>query len=407
MTTKPLEAGLLEAKGARPALAGFFVSGLLLSFLGAILPAWGYHYTEKYIQVGNYFVAFNGGLFLTNRIAEWLLVRVGIRWCLIAACVASCAALLELAWFSPPYGAAWRMLGLLVLGGGAGLLHSAIFQAIGPIYRHDRAATVNIAGIFFGLGCLVMALLVAGTYYVYDVPTILMILAAIPGLFALAYGRTVYDAPVIKPPSTSDLLADFRSPMAIQFGILLLVQFANEWSIAGWLAIFVTQRLGINPSTSLFYLALYWVSLLVGRIAAQRVLPATGHGKILFAGAGAALLGCAILSLTDNHFGIVSGILFLGIGFAPVYPLVVEQIGDRFPYYDPVFYHGIFSLAFTGALLAPAGLGYLADAFGVKWIMAAPLVGSTIVFFLLLVLMIESKLAQRGSATILPTENKG
>ncbi len=397
MTTTPQPAGLLEAKGARPALAGFFVTGLLFSFLGAILPAWGYHYNEQYIQVGNYFLAFNVGLFLTNRLAERLLVRVGIGWCLTAACAASCLALLELAWFSPPYSALWRMLGLFFLGGGAGLLHAAIFQAIAPIYRHDRAATVNIAGIFFGLGCLAMALLVAGTYYVYTVPTILVILAVVPGLFAIAYRRTLYDAPVTRPPSTANLLADFTSPMAIQFGVVLLLQFANEWSIAGWLALFVTQRLGINPSTSLFYLALYWVALLVGRIAAQRVLTVVGHAKILFAGAGSALLGCAILSLTDNRFGVVSGILFLGAGFAPVYPLVVEQIGDRFPYYDPVFYHGVFALAFTGALLAPAGLGYLADAVGVKWIMIAPLVGSAIVFFLLLVLMIETRLAKRAT----------
>lgn len=391
----PAESGLLEAKGARPALAGFFVSGLLLSFLGAILPVWGYHYTEQYIQVGNYFVAFNGGLFVSSRLAERLLVRVGIRWCLITSCVASCLAMLWLAWFSPPFPAPYRVAGLLVLGFGAGLLQSAIFQAIGPIYRHDRAATVNIAGIFFGLGCLSMALLVAGTYYVYNVQSILLLIAVIPGFFAVAYRRTVYDAPVIKPPSAAELMADFRSPVAIQFGVLLLLQFANEWSIAGWLALFVIQRLGINPSTSIFYLALYWTALLVGRIVAQRVLVIASHGKILFAGAGSAMLGCAILSLTDNQFGIISGILFVGAGFAPVYPLVVEQIGDKFPYYDPVFYHGIFSLAFTGALLAPAALGYLAAAQGVKSVMILPLIGSSLVFFLLLVLWIESMLAQK------------
>ncbi|BDC52217.1 hypothetical protein F183_A45320 [Bryobacterales bacterium F-183] len=391
----PAEAGLLEAKGTRPALAGFFVSGLLLSFLGAILPVWGYHYTELYIQVGNYFVAFNGGLFLSNRIAERLLLKTGIRWCLIASCVASCLAMLWLAWFSPPHPAPFRLVGLLVLGCGAGLLHSAIFQAIGPIYRHDRAATVNIAGIFFGLGCLTMALLVAGTYYVYNVQSILVLLAVIPGFFAIAYRRTVYDVPVIKPPSMAEVMADFRSPVAIQFGVLLLLQFANEWSIAGWLALFVIQRLGINPSTSLFYLAFYWTALLVGRIVAQRVLAIASHGKILFAGAGSAMLGCAILSLTDNQFGVISGIVFVGAGFAPVYPLVVEQIGDKFPYYDPVFYHGIFSLAFTGALLAPAALGYLAAWQGVKSVMILPLAGSSLVFFLLLVLWIESLLAQK------------
>ncbi len=109
------------------------------------------------------------------------------------------------------------------------------------------------------------------------------------------------------------------------------------------------------------------------------------------------MLGCAILSLTDNQFGVISGILFIGAGFAPVYPLVVEQIGDKFPYYDPVFYHGIFSLAFTGALLAPAALGYLAAWQGVKSVMLVPLAGSSLVFFLLLVLWIESILAQKRS----------
>ncbi len=393
-----LETGLLEAQGARPALAGLFLSGLLFAFLGAILPAWGYHYTEQYIQVGNYFVAFNGGLFLSNRLAERLLVRIGIRWCLIVSCSLACLAVLWLAWFSPPYSSIWRMLGLLYLGAAAGLQQAAIFQAIAPIYRHDRAATVNMAGIFFGLGCLTAALLVAGTYYVYTVQSILLFLAVIPAFFAFGYSRTSqYDSPVIKPPDTAALFADFRSPLAIQFGFLLLLQFANEWSVAGWLALFVTQRLGINPSTSLFYLALYWVALLVGRILAQRILSVAGHGKILFLGVSTAVLGCTILSLTDNRFGIISGILFLGAGFAPVYPLIVEQIGDKFPYYDPVFYHGIFSLAFTGALLAPAALGYLAAWQGVRWILLFPLLGSSVVFFILLVRLVEARLTQKVS----------
>ena len=390
-------AGLLEAKGSRVALTGFFVTGLLLAFLGAILPAWGYHFTEQYIQVGNYFLAFNGGLFLATRFAENLLVRKGIRWALIAACVLSCAAMLWLAWFSQPYGPWWRIAGLLALGAGAGTLQSALFQAIAPIYRHDPAATVNLAGIFFGLGCLTMALLVAGTYYVYTVSSILMLLAIVPGFFAVGFSRTQFDAPVARPRTLGGALTELKRPLAVQFGLLLLLQFANEWSVAGWLALFLTQRLGMNPSAALLFLALYWFMLLVGRLAAPRVLSSVGHGKIVLVGAACALLGLAILSFTDNRFGVVSGLMFLGIGFAPVYPLIVEQIGERFPYYDPVYFHGIFSMAFTGALLAPAGLGYLAGWLGVRWIMVVPLVGSSLVFFLLLIVWLESRLVNKSS----------
>jgi hypothetical protein len=36
--------------------------------------------------------------------------------------------------------------------------HSAIFQAISTIYQRDPAATLNLGGIVFGLGCLMITL---------------------------------------------------------------------------------------------------------------------------------------------------------------------------------------------------------------------------------------------------------
>ena len=90
-----------------------------------------------------------------------------------------------------------------------------------------------------------------------------------------------------------------------------------------------------------------------------------------------------ILLSTDNRFGAVSGILLLGGAFAPIYPLVVEKIGHRFPYFHPGFYNGIFSFAIAGGLLAPATLGYFASQWGVSVVMGLPLAGSAVVFVLL------------------------
>lgn len=382
--------GLLEAKGSRAALGGFFLSGLLLTFLGAILPAWGYHLNEQYIAIGNYFLALNWGLLLANRFSTWLLLRRGIRVTLLIASGSACTALLYLAWFSPPYASGWRLAGLFILGAAVGLLHPTIFQAVSPIYRHNPAGTLNLAGIFFGLGCLAMALLVWAAYYVYTVPSILIFVAVIPAFFLIGYSRSEYQVPVLEPRSFDQTLKDLRSPLAIPFGLLLLFQFANEWSVAGWLAIFLTQRLGWSPETALLYLALYLASLLIGRVVSQAVLPFVSHPKFLFVAVMAAWFGCIVLSFTDNRFGVISGILFLGGGFAPIFPLVVEKIGDRFPHSHPVTFQGIFSLAFTGALLFPAALGYLARWLGVKSIMAAPLIGTGIVFLLLVIIWIES-----------------
>jgi len=48
---------LLQAGTARKALAGFFLSGLLFSFLGVIQPAWEHHISGDFVTVGYYFLA--------------------------------------------------------------------------------------------------------------------------------------------------------------------------------------------------------------------------------------------------------------------------------------------------------------------------------------------------------------
>jgi hypothetical protein len=101
---------------------------------------------------------------------------------------------------------------------------------------------------------------------------------------------------------------------------------------------------------------------------------------------------------TDNPFGAVSGVLLLGGSFAPIYPLVVEKIGHRFPYYHPGFYNGLFSFAIAGGLLAPCTLGYFAWLLGVRVVMGLPLAGSLIVFLLLALIWIEARFSTAARA---------
>src|SRR6185295_14660885 len=224
--------------------------------------------------------------------------RKGIGWTLALACGLAGAAFLYLAFVSPPFSPWWRVGGMAVVGFAAGLLHTAIFHAISPMYRHDLAATVNLASILFGLGCF-----------------------------------------------------------------------------------------------SLGMLALYWLALTVGRAASQCILPRARHGRLLLTTVTAAMFGCVILGATNNKFGAITGILLVGGAFAPIYPLVVEKIGHRFPYYHPGFYNGIFSLAMAGGLLTPGLMGYFASLWGLSGIMMLPLIGSIVVFVLVMLIWLESRLS--------------
>jgi fucose permease len=241
-----------------------------------------------------------------------------------------------------------------------------------------------------------VTLLVAGTFYAYTVPSILIFMAVVPGLFALMYGKAVIAAPPEGVhPTLRQAFEDFRSPGALLFALLLFFQFGNEWSIAGWLPIFLIRRAGLSPSAALSVLACYWFFLLSGRLLAIVILPRVRHGRLLAGSVLSALFGCLLLYSTGVTSGAVAGAFFVGAGYACIYPLVAERIGRRFPYYHPGFFNGIFTFAQVGGLLAPASLGYVAAPLGVGVVMAIPLVGTIMVAALLFLIWLETKVTGR------------
>jgi len=373
------------------------LSGFLLALLGAILPAWGYHRDpEEFVSVGNFFLSLAVGIVAATRIARPILHRRGLGFLLVFGCGLCCLSLCYLAVVSPPASPWLRVAGLASLGLGAGILNLALFYAISPNYQADAAGTVNRGGIWYGLGCMAATLLVWGTFYAYTVPTILVFMAVVPGLFAGVYARCSYAAPPEgAQPTLRQALEDFRSPGAVLFALLLFIQFGNEWSIAGWLPLFLIRRVGISPTGALLILALYWFFLMTGRLIAVAILPRVRHGRLLTGSVITALFGCLILYSTNNGFGAGMGAFFVGAGYASIYPLVAEAIGRRFPYYHPGFFNGIFSLALVGGLIAPATLGYAAAAWGVGVVIGIPLIGTFMVPALLTLIWLESKVTGR------------
>jgi fucose permease len=392
----PVPTEVPSSAGGR-ALAGFLLSGFLLALLGAILPAWGYHRDPPdFVAVGNYFLSLAVGIVAAAALARPIIVRRGLTFLLIFSCALSCLDLAYLAVVSPLLSSWWRVGGLLALGIGAGLLNMALFYAISRSYQSDAARTVNQGGIWYGLGCLSATLLVGGIFYAYDVRTILIFMALVPGLFAGLYYKSSYKAPPVGThPTLRQAFQDFRSIGAILFALLLFFQFGNEWSIAGWLPLFLIRRVGLSPKAALFDLALYWAFLMGGRLGAVQILHRVSHARLLLASVAAALFGCLILYFTDNGFGAATGAMFVGGGYASIYPLVAEAIGRRFPYYHPGFFNGIFSVALVGGLLAPATLGYAASVLGVGVVVGIPLVGTCLVMILIPLIWLEAKVTGR------------
>lgn len=368
-----------------------------MALLGAILPAWGYHRDPpQFVTVGNDFLSLAAGTILAAALSRKLMGNRGLTMQLVLACALACISLTFLGLVSAPALDSWRPVGLLALGFAVGLLNVALFQGITSRYQSDSAGTVSRGGIWYGVGCLTVTLLVAGTFYAYSVPAILLMMAAAPVIFGCLYAGTTFTyASEAGQPTLRKAIEDFRSPGAVLFAMLLFFQFGNEWSIAGWLPLFLIRRVGLSPIGALGTLALYWLFLLVGRLIVVAILPRLRHAPLLFGSGLAAMFGCIILFFTNNGFGAAFAVFLIGAGYASVFPLVAEAIGRRFPYYHPGMFNGIFSLAQVGGLIAPATLGYAASVLGVGVVIGIPMIGTIVVIVLLLLIWLESKITGR------------
>ena len=142
----------LQAASGRRALGGFFLSGVLFSFLGAVLPAWGYHVHSDHGTVGLYFLFLTFGIYAGSQACHWLVGRAGLQRLMTAGSGLACVGLLALSFLSGPQPPSLRMFALFVIGGAGAMVNTAVFHAITPLYEHDPAATINLSGGLFGIG---------------------------------------------------------------------------------------------------------------------------------------------------------------------------------------------------------------------------------------------------------------
>jgi len=397
VSTNPAEATTkaLSDAHAREWVSGFLLLGVLLGLLGSIAIAWQYHIDVDPQLIGLHFLALNAGYVIAVAAGQYVLVHISLRNLAVIACGLGFAGLLALSFLAPPVAAGWRMLGLGVVGLSAGALATTLLYGLEPFFVKAPAMMTSRAGILFDCGCLVATVMVGTTYFAGSIRIETALLAVVPLMFGVSYAGTTYPlalrpvAPRQHDP-VRETLKDLRSIAAVLFSVLLFVQFGNEWAIAGWLPLFLIHKLGTNPVWAISALALYFFTLMTGRLVARRLLARWSHRKFLAGGMLASVAGFLLLSFTGS-FGIAClAMVIIGAGFAPIYPLIAETLDERFRYH-PGFYNGIFSLAITGAMSAPWLLGYVEASLGTRWVMLLPAAGSIIAAVLALAIMLEAR----------------
>ena len=375
-------------------MPGLAVSGFLMALPGGLLPLWGFHITAELGTAANYFAVMGLGWAIGGFLALRCRKRLSTPRMLALGCALAAGALLLISRAEPPSSAWYQALALLAAGAAAGVMNGAVFESIGAAFEVNPAGITMLGGTFFGAGSVLASFLTAQFFGDFPAARLLAVIALLPAALGFRFATMAWTAPVPEPPE-APVLRDLRSVLAILFALLLFFQFASEWSIAGWLPVFLIDRLGLSPATAVTLLGLYWLSLTLGRVAAGRLLAHVRHGAMLAGSAFCALFGCVAVMYAGGTAGVVVGILFMGAGFSAIYPLAAEGIAMRFSYYHPGYFNGVFTFAMMGGVLAPFVLGHLATMTGLRIVPFAAMLQSCAVVALILVIRLGRKVSGR------------
>ena len=260
----------------------------------------------------------------------------------------------------------------LLLGFGAMALNTAGNTLI-PVVLYggtNPAAASNLGNVFFGLGLFLTPLIVSLLFRKVSYENAISVLAVIvlaPVILAIMATYPESQAGF----ALSDAFALLGKPAVLVAAAVLFCYMSLETSFSNWLPSFgkdviSTATPDAEPdavdASAQRLLALFAVSMMVGRLIASQIPAITEYGSWFIAGA-ALIAALAIFAMTITKSPAQARVLVVvgGLAFAPCFPTTV---GVTFAKFSPEIYGSIFGIIFAvgllGCVIIPKAIGNLA-----------------------------------------------
>jgi fucose permease len=366
-----LRRGVLFAGAA----AGIFVFGIVMAILGTLfgLPEMRERLGIGLGQQGSVFLLLYVGIFVATLLAGPGIDAIGNKFILVVSSLLVVQAMLGF-FYAHSFAATAAPAVLLGMGGGG--LNISTNALVSDLYVEKRAAMLNVLGIFYGIGALCIPLLAAVIAGRFTIGQLLVICAGLAALCAVTFALMKFPAASeAQSFSWRDAWGVVNYPGVLLMGMLLFCQAGNEASIAGWTSTYVGAA-GLGARVATMVLAVYWASLMLGRVMAAQLLLFARKTQLVMASAVGAVVGAGILIATQSVLMLTMGAMVLGLSYASVFPTALGIAGDAYHKMTGTVFGLLFAIALVGGMTFPWVMGQIAVATDVRVGMVVPLLGA-------------------------------
>jgi len=351
------------------ACAGMFVFGIVMALLGAILPSLAGRLRFETADIGTLFLVMNAAMLASSLVLGLAMDRFGMKPplalgpLLVAAALAMVVRATVFAGLLPA---------VVLLGIGGGALNGATNTLVADLHVDPKrkSAALNLLGVFFGFGALLLPFAIGALLAWLSVAALLTAAAALcaaAGLFAMVLRFPAPKQRTALP--LADVPRFLRSPLVLTFAFLLFFESGIEFTLGGFISTYLTHDMAVaSVSLASWILAGYWASMMISRAVLSRVMLGSDPYRTLLFCAMGACAGAVLAAIAPAPGFSALAIVLCGGSLAGIYPCALGIAGARFATHSGTVFGILFAVGLAGGMIFPWVAGQVGGATSLRWV---------------------------------------
>lgn len=343
---------------------GMLIFGVVITVLGSVLPSVTHKFNIDHADAGSLFIVMSMGMMIGSLLFGPVVDRYGYKGLLIVNSALVFASIEGIAFASS---VAILKLSLFFVGFAGGAVNGGTNALISDISEENRGSGLSLLGVFFGIGALGVPFLLGTSLDRFSFEALIGLVGAMIIVPILFFTFLKFPAPKHEQGfPLKDGLKLAKQPALILFGMILFFQSGMEMTVSGWSATFFLEELNIPARQSVLFLSLYWIGLIISRLAISKILRTVSMSKVMITSLLISVAGSVMLLTASGPWMALPGLLITGLGFAAIFPLVFAYVGNLYPDYSGTAFSIILAIALFGGMSLPYIAGLLAGHFNLR-----------------------------------------
>lgn len=364
---------------------GLLIFGIVMAVLGAVLPSIIEKFDLDKIHAGSLFLLMTFGMLVGSMVFGPIVDRYGFKGLLII-----CAGIIAIGIQGIAFAPSMFLLriSILFIGLAGGAINGGTNALVSDISDERRGAGLAYLGAFFGIGAFGVPLLL-GTFL--DRFSYETIIAGVGAMIVFPWLLFVY----LRFPSPkheqgfpiAEGLGLTKERTLLLFGLILFMQSGMEMTVGGWSATFLIEEVQVDPQRAVMFLSFFWLGMVFSRLLLGALLLYITAATVFRFSLMLAFIGSLLMLLSKDTGSAVFGLVFVGLGFAAVFPVVFAYVGNLYSRLSGTAFSVVLVMALTGGMLYPYVTGIIANSFGLRvalYLIPCSIIISSIVFMIVL-----------------------